>query len=230
MQMRVSLPFALIVVGGLVVAAFGAALVVVSGSKGDDTPRTVVAATVVVPTSVPSATPAPTATPLPAPPPEPTAVPDRNDCAAIRADPAYRSETERLWFMANCSAPTAPSAPSQAAASAPSSSAAAQAPAAAAPAPPPPSGPRTVTVSLCDPANRGILLFTVTSGSFSYKYDATPSGLNIQPADLVSSLSIPNVPPGTYSYQANILGRNGSLLQSYNRTSDQDRIVSSPFC
>ncbi len=229
--MRVSLPFVLIVVGGLVVAALGAALVVVSASKGDDGPVTVVAATVVVPTSVPTTTPAPTATPLPAPPPEPTAVPDRNDCAAIRADPTYRSENERLWFIANCSAPAAPSAPSQTSASAPSSSGASQAPAAAAPAPPPPpSGPRTVTVNLCDAANRGILLFVVTSGSFTYRYDATPSGLNIQPADLVSSLSIPNVPPGTYSYQANILGRNGSLLQSYNRTSDQDRIVSSPFC
>lgn len=224
--MRVSLPFVLIVVGGLVVAALGAALVVVGGSKDDDAPLTVVAATVVVPTAAPTSTPAPTATPVPPPPPEPAAVPDRTDCAAIRADPTYRSENERLWFIANCSAP---SAPAQSSASAPASSAASQPPASAPPAPVP-TGPRTVTVSLCDGANRGILLFTITSGSFSYRYDATPSGLNIQPADLVSSLSIPNVPPGTYSYSANILSRNGGLLQSYNRSSDQDRIVSSPFC
>jgi hypothetical protein len=85
-------------------------------------------------------------------------------------------------------------------------------------------------VSLCDPANRGILVFTITSGSFSYKYDASPSGLNIQPANLVSALSIPNVPPGPYNYTANVMGRAGGLLQAYNRTFEADHITGSPFC
>jgi hypothetical protein len=38
--------------------------------------------------------PAATATPLPGA--------DRTDCNAIRADPTYRSETERQWFLKNC--------------------------------------------------------------------------------------------------------------------------------
>jgi hypothetical protein len=163
---------------------------------------------------------APTATPVP-PTPEPIVLPDRTNCAEIRADAAgYRSDGERAWFIANCN--NAPAASS--AAPPPSGGGAAAAP------PPAPAGPRTVTVSLCNPATTGILLFRVTSGSFAYSYDASVSGLNLQPADLVSTLTIPNVPPGTYQYQANTLNRSGSLLQTYSRTSDQDRIVQSPFC
>jgi hypothetical protein len=39
---------------------------------------------------------------------EPTVTPtldpkaDRKDCNAIRADPNYRSEAERQWFLTNC--------------------------------------------------------------------------------------------------------------------------------
>lgn len=190
------------------------------GGEGDST-QTVVAATVVIPTAAPTAIPAATPTPLPPPPPPPAPPPDRTSCAEIRADPVYRSEVESLWFITNCSAPSAP---------APAAANTAPGAAPAAPAAVAASGPRTVTVNLCDPAGRGILLFTITSGAFSYKYDATPSGLNIQPANLPAQLSVPNVPPGTYSWSANTLSRSGSLLQTYFKSSDQDRIVSSPFC
>jgi len=72
-------------------------------------------------TAVPSpasSTPAPAvaspATPTPAPPPPteqappaaPVTLPDRTNCAEIRGT-AYRSETERQWFIANCTTPAA---------------------------------------------------------------------------------------------------------------------------
>ncbi|HEY4684918.1 MAG TPA: hypothetical protein VII57_02615 [Dehalococcoidia bacterium] len=71
-------------------------------------------------TAVPSpasSTPAPAvaspATPTPAPPPTeqappaaPVTLPDRTNCAEIRGT-AYRSETERQWFIANCTTPAA---------------------------------------------------------------------------------------------------------------------------
>ena len=214
---------------GLAIAAGGVGLVVVGGTGSESSePKLVVAATVAVPTpTMTPVPPAPTATPEP-PPPEPEPLPaDRNDCAAIRADPTYRSEAERQWFMANCSAP---SAPSQAAAPVTAPSGGGSTAPAAPAAPPPAAGPRTVVAALCDGANRGILVLKITSGAFSYSYDASSGGLNIQPPDLVASLSVPNVPPGVYSYSVNTLSRAGTQLQLASGQAEGDRIGRAPFC
>jgi hypothetical protein len=48
-----------------------------------------------------TATPTPDPTPEPAPTPAPSGPPDRASCAQIRGT-AYRSDTERDWFIANC--------------------------------------------------------------------------------------------------------------------------------
>src|SRR3972149_3684728 len=66
----------------------------------------------------PPLAPRPPAPPPPteqAPPAAPVTLPDRTNCAEIRGT-AYRSETERQWFIANCTTPTAPAAGAPAAA------------------------------------------------------------------------------------------------------------------
>jgi hypothetical protein len=92
-------PLVLLVLGiALVLAAF--ALDNVTGTEGG-------AAVELAPaTSTPSAAqPASSASPSPsattAAPPTATVLPDRASCAAVEGT-AYRSEAERVWYLANC--------------------------------------------------------------------------------------------------------------------------------
>lgn len=94
-----------IVIVGAVVAAL------LLGGSGEAT-RTAQSTATAQPVLEVSVAPRPTASPTPRP--GPTPLPDRSDCAAIKGTP-YRSDTEREYYLANCT-PTA----TAAAASAPS--------------------------------------------------------------------------------------------------------------
>ncbi|MGE0058525.1 MAG: hypothetical protein AB7P33_10385 [Dehalococcoidia bacterium] len=88
---RVSVP-QIAVVGFLIGILFHAcvAYAVLSDGSGSSKPESSGGNIVTQPTAVAAAT----ATPNPGA--------DRTDCNAIRADPTYRSEAERQWFLNNC--------------------------------------------------------------------------------------------------------------------------------
>jgi hypothetical protein len=89
----------------LFLAAFGLTLGVyaLTSSDGSGTSPAVLASPTRAAGPTPALTPtlAPLASPTPLPTPTPTQTADRRDCAAI-AGTEYRSESERQWFLANC--------------------------------------------------------------------------------------------------------------------------------
>jgi hypothetical protein len=87
---RVSIP-QIAVVGFIIGILFHACVVFAILDDGSGS-KAVTSGNIVTDQVTPVAT--ATATPLPGA--------DRTDCAAIRADPTYRSETERQWFLKNC--------------------------------------------------------------------------------------------------------------------------------
>jgi hypothetical protein len=85
------------------IAAPVAVVALMTGGGGDDQPQVPAVINLPGATSValpPTATPFPTPT-TPAEKPSPTGPSDRHDCDEIRGT-AYRSESEREWFLINC--------------------------------------------------------------------------------------------------------------------------------
>ena len=93
--------------GAIVIAGALAAALVLGGDS--EATRTVQATPIAQPVVEVSVAPRPTASPTPRP--GPTPLPDRSDCATIKGTP-YRSDTEREYYLANCTAPSAAGAPS----------------------------------------------------------------------------------------------------------------------
>lgn len=96
--------FALLAFVAGIALTTGIALALTSGSSHKPSQQALAA--VVTPTEVPPTATAVPPTPVPPPPPAPplerVVLPDRTNCAEIRGTD-YRSATERLWFLANCS-------------------------------------------------------------------------------------------------------------------------------
>ncbi len=115
------------------IAAIVIVAAVVASGGGNDSIQAVAVATPTTqsqpaaagnPTVAPTQTPVATAQPGPTeappapttPPPAPTAepqLPDRTSCAEIRADPVYRTDAEREFFIRDCTGPAAPAATSR---------------------------------------------------------------------------------------------------------------------